>query len=102
VPASVGDPGHIDSPPPAEVEASVNWDRTAQTCTVWCHGGASPRWTSTGGAFCGSCHGIPPTDLPHTPDMTLTACATCHPGTVDAFGQILVGGKHLNGVVDHQ
>jgi predicted CxxxxCH...CXXCH cytochrome family protein len=102
VPAAVGDAGHLDSPPPAEVEATVNWDRNAQTCTVWCHGGASPRWTTTGGVFCGSCHGIPPSDLPHTPDMTLTACTTCHPDTVDAFGQILVGGKHLNGIVDHQ
>jgi hypothetical protein len=35
--------------------------------------------------------------------MTLTSCATCHPGTVDAFGNIIVINgmcKHINGVVD--
>jgi hypothetical protein len=37
--------------------------------------------------------------------MPLTSCATCHPGTVDAFGNILVVGgssEHINGVVDHR
>jgi predicted CxxxxCH...CXXCH cytochrome family protein len=103
VPVAITDAGHIDSPPPAEVNASLSWDRDAQTCaTAWCHGSGRPRWTGANQVFCGSCHGIPPSDSPHTPDMTLTACVTCHPGTVDAFGQILVGGKHLNGSVDLQ
>ena len=33
------------------------------------------------------------------------SCATCHPGTVDAFGNIIVSGtnsEHINGVVDHR
>jgi hypothetical protein len=37
--------------------------------------------------------------------MPLTSCATCHPGTVDAFGNIIVTGtnsEHINGVVDHR
>lgn len=90
VPASVTDPGHLAAGP-APVVASVGWDRTSQTCATWCHGGASPVWTTTGTATCGSCHGIPPADAPHTPDMTLASCATCHPPFPT---------DHLNGVVD--
>ena len=58
-----------------------------------------------GQVSCGSCHGIPPSDAAHAPTMTLTSCATCHPGTVDAFGNILVTNgisEHMNGVVDLQ
>jgi len=106
VPAEVGSPGHIDSPGPAQVVAGLGWDRTSETCaTARCHGPARPRWTSTGEVSCGSCHGIPPADASHTPDMPLTRCATCHPGTVDAFGNILVVGgtsEHINDVVDHR
>jgi predicted CxxxxCH...CXXCH cytochrome family protein len=105
VPASVDSPGHIDSPGPAEVTTSLGWDRTTQTCTTAsCHGPARPRWTSTGQVSCGSCHGIPPVSPAHTPAMTLTTCVTCHPGTVDAFGNIIATGQsseHINGVVDH-
>jgi hypothetical protein len=35
--------------------------------------------------------------------MTLTSCVGCHPGTVDAFGNILVTNgtsEHINGTVD--
>jgi hypothetical protein len=35
--------------------------------------------------------------------MTLASCASCHPGTVDASGNILVtnqASEHINGVVD--
>jgi len=109
VPATVDAPGHVDSSLPAEVVASLGWDRSIQTCaTASCHGPGRPRWTSTGQVSCGSCHGIPPADASHTPDMPLTSCATCHPGTVDAFGNILITGlpigktsEHINGVVDH-
>jgi len=104
VPASIDAPGHIDTLPPAEVTASLGWDRTAQTCSsAFCHGASRPVWTSLGQVFCGSCHGIPPVDAPHTPAMTLTSCATCHPGTVDPFGNIIVidgTSEHINGVVD--
>jgi len=37
--------------------------------------------------------------------MTLTSCNACHPGTVDAFGNIIVTNhesEHINGVVDTQ
>ena len=105
VPATIDAPGHIDSSVPAEVVASLGWDREAQTCaTAACHGPARPRWTSSGEVHCGSCHGVPPASPSHTPGMPLSTCATCHPGTVDAFGNIIVNGRsseHINGVLDH-
>lgn len=105
VPASVDSPGHIDSPAPAEVAANLGWDRTSQTCTTAaCHGPGRPRWTSSFEVGCGSCHGIPPAGGSHNPNMTLNSCVTCHPGTVDAFGNIIITGQsseHINGVVDH-
>jgi predicted CxxxxCH...CXXCH cytochrome family protein len=106
VPAAVDSPGHIDAPGPARVDAALGWDRASQTCTTaYCHGPAHPVWTSSGQVSCGTCHGIPPADVNHTPAMTLTSCATCHPGTVDAFGNIIVTNgtsEHINGVVDLQ
>jgi len=105
VPATIDSPGHIDSPLPV-VNASLGWNRAAQTCaTSYCHGTSQPVWTSTGQVSCGSCHGIPPADASHSPTMTLTSCASCHPGTVDAFGNIIVTNgtsEHINGVVDLQ
>ena len=106
VPAAVSSPGHIDAAGPAPVVAALGWDRSDQSCaTAWCHGPARPRWTSSGEVSCGTCHGIPPASAPHTADMPLSACATCHPGTVDGFGNILVtatSSEHINGVVDHR
>ncbi len=105
VPATITEPGHL-GPGPAVVTAALGWDHDAQTCsTAYCHGAARPRWTSSGEVSCGSCHGIPPVDAHHDATMTLTTCATCHPGTVDAFGNIIVinhESEHINGVVDHQ
>lgn len=104
VPATVTAPGHIDSPQPAEVVAALGWDRTTATCaTAACHGTAQPVWTSMGEVFCGSCHGIPPATPAHAPDLPLTACAGCHPATVDGFGNILITGgvsAHMDGDVD--
>ena len=95
VPANVTDPGHL-LPSPAPVNAAIGWDHDAQTCTTYCHtlnviGLASPRWTTTGTATCGSCHGVPPASFPHTPAMTFGDCASCHPVFPD---------QHMNGVVD--
>ena len=91
VPATVGAPGHIDSALPAEVVAAVGWNRSTQTCATWCHGNASPKWTETGGATCGSCHGVPPATPSHTPNMTINSCASCHPANF---------AKHIDGVLD--
>lgn len=101
VPASVTSTGHIDSIGPAEVVASLGWDRDAATCaTAWCHGPARPRWIETGGAACGTCHGAPPATAPHTPGRSLTTCAQCHPATMDSVGRFIPGGAHLDGDVD--
>jgi predicted CxxxxCH...CXXCH cytochrome family protein len=104
VPTATDSVGHIDTPAPAEVTASLGWDRTTQTCaSASCHGDGRPVWTSTGQVSCGSCHGIPPSDAAHTPAMPLTSCASCHPGTVDAFGNIIVTNgtsEHITGHVD--
>ncbi len=108
VPATIGEVGHLDSPAPAEVTVSLGWDRAAATCaSAWCHGAARPAWISSGEVSCGSCHGVPPTDAAHAPGLPLTACAGCHPRTVDAFGNILVTSgpdgltsEHIDGNVD--
>lgn len=129
VPVTVGAPGHIDTPLPAEVfapgagvlaradGATPTWDRATATCTgVYCHGAGTalagdpspgvraPVWTAGEQVYCGSCHGVPPDDAAHTPAMTITDCATCH-SDIDAFGNIIVTGspptsRHINGVVD--
>ena len=119
VPDELHSPGHIDTPPPAEVfppgheslahagGAEPSWDRDTATCSdVYCHGGGDlggdgapgvnrePRWTAVGEgeAACGGCHGVPPVDDDHEPDFGLTDCHTCHGDTVDQFGNIIVTG----------
>lgn len=87
VPATLTAAGHLDTAP-ADVNAVLGWDRTTETCTTWCHGPARPAWTSHGEVVCGSCHGVPPADTNHDPQMTIATCGTCHAGT------------HINGVVD--
>lgn len=129
VPATVTDPGHIDSDRPAEVfplgagplsasdGASPSYDRP--TCAGnYCHGGGaslgadqSPakldtlNWTrdAVGQVFCGSCHGIPPQTSSHPSPVESQTCASCHATSVDAFGNILFEeGRtlHMDGTVD--
>jgi predicted CxxxxCH...CXXCH cytochrome family protein len=88
VPATVTALGHLDAAP-AEVNATLGWNRNTQTCTTWCHGAAQPAWTSHGNVLCGSCHAVPPTDGNHNAQMTTATCATCHAWS-----------KHMNGVID--
>ena len=104
VPAQIGDTGHLDSLPPAEVEPALAWNRDTKSCTAWCHGPATPAWTGTGGASCGTCHGIPPAT--HAPGP-ITSCATCHPRTIDSTGTIILtpgptglASEHIDGDVD--
>ena len=102
--------------------AVPRWDHATATCgSVYCHGGGTaladdttpgvdraPRWTATGGLGCGtSCHGLPPAFSPHMPTMTRTDCASCHPGTVDPAGTVIISGArgvetsaHMNGRLD--
>jgi len=104
VPTNVLDPGHCDSPPPAEVTfgplASKGtypvWNRTAGTCqNVYCHGATiqggateTPAWTSTTPLGCQSCH-----------DGHGNSGCSCH-GTVWSGGQIIDPSKHINGQVN--
>lgn len=92
VPATTTAAGHIDSALPAEVAPALGWNRQSQTCaTAWCHGPATPVWTSAGGAACGSCHGVPPATPSHDASMNLASCAGCHPAGFT---------KHVDGVLD--
>ena len=131
VPAAVGSPGHLDHAPPATLTfsgiavadgAMPSWSHDTASCSAtYCHGGGTklgadtstglnrtPHWT--GGneqIYCGSCHGIPPTDVNHKPAMQLSDCYSCHAATVDKLGNLIVTGPpgarvstHINGVVD--
>ena len=102
---------------------------TTPTCSaVYCHGsfewfgdGASganvtgnaftPDWTIVDGsqAACGTCHDLPP--MGHIQNAfigtspTAMVCNGCHPGTVDASGNIIVDAQtglsnHINGLID--
>ncbi len=53
---------------------------------------------------CDACHGAPPADVgpEHKPHPKMNRCEKCHTTTVDAAGQILTGGTHLNGKVELQ
>jgi len=130
VPQDIDSPGHIDLRQPATVTfsgralldgANPVWNGTS--CSGgYCHGGGqnmtrdtnfalrTPVWTlGTSQAFCGSCHGIPPSTPAHRNVATndLTRCVDCHKATVTANGQIIVSGPpeartsaHMNGTID--
>ncbi len=127
VPASVDSPGHIDHPRAATVTfsglaladgATPNWNGASCSAT-YCHGGGAnlasdtafklrtPVWTlGTSQAFCGSCHGIPPSTPAHA-GVVFPDCARCHANTVSPTGTILISGPpdartsvHINGVID--
>jgi len=119
VPTTLDSPGHIDSPPPAEVfppdagtlaradGTDAGYDPSTATCTVYCHGagarlsqdtspGLNQHPVFNGGsdqAACGTCHGLPP-QIPgstyHTGVTQITQCAGCHPATVTSAGNIIV------------
>jgi predicted CxxxxCH...CXXCH cytochrome family protein len=83
---------------PSVVVGEASYDRSTQTCAVYCHdqGGARPRpsWTDTKAMACGDCHGSPPAQ--HYPGP----CNGCH-AEANAAGTALTGGPlHLNGRVD--
>ncbi len=94
--------------------AIPRFDAASATCaSTYCHGSTlaaggsntTPLWTRVDGsqAACGTCHGVPPPTTSGHPSVTggLTACAQCHPATMNADGTVNVaGGKHVNGIVD--
>lgn len=113
VPTFTRQPGHIDTPLPAEViwgllatadRADPLWD--GQRCAgVYCHGATleaqgslvEPDWTTVDGtqAECGTCHALPP-DLPHP---VSSDCAGCHP-TLDESLLFVDPDRHIDGVLD--
>jgi len=61
----------------------------------------APEWNKVDGseAVCGTCHLLPPTGHQNTGnDPEATSCVNCHPGVVDANGNIIDQTKHINGM----
>lgn len=93
---------------------AATFDATAKTCSnVYCHGATldgatgaatTPAWTSGTALTCTSCHADPPSlDGFHPTSTSATACAACHPTTVDSTGAVLAsGGKHVDGTVEYE
>jgi predicted CxxxxCH...CXXCH cytochrome family protein len=76
-------------------------DTARAECTTHCHGANVPAWTDPpSAAYCGTCH--PFTPASHDANLKLSDCSACHPSTMDATGAFLMGGAHINGVVDAQ
>ncbi len=124
VPTEISQPGHVDTPAPAEVfpEAiratslafgrgiTPEFRREDLRCSgVYCHWAAEPHWTTIGlnEITCGSCHPIPPDRAPHYPGLRITECGTCHTSTIDLLGNFRFvdtpeGRRttHINGRVD--
>jgi len=101
VPQNVNDPGHFDSPRPAELTfsgtavsfgAQPSFDPGTGTCSnVYCHGDSfvgghdsggshtKPIWNQVGGSqvLCGNCHSLPP-PAPHPVLTSSQVCSDCH------------------------
>jgi predicted CxxxxCH...CXXCH cytochrome family protein len=131
IPAQVGSAGHLDDLLPAEINFSGSaaldgarpvFDPSTLTCSgVYCHGNGAdfandtnfqlrtPVWTGgTSQAFCGSCHGLPPSPSQGHPPATFPNCSGCHRKTVNAQGGIITSTDangvrtsfHINGMLD--
>jgi predicted CxxxxCH...CXXCH cytochrome family protein len=82
------------------------YNQATGTCTTYCHGStladapaAPPSWAGPV-VVCGSCHGVPPTVNGH-PQVAMTACAGCHPETMNPDGTLnAAGGKHIDGLIE--
>lgn len=112
-PTELWAPGHIDTPPPAELTfgalaqsdgADPSFDGT-RCVDVYCHGETllpgglrtKPTWTLVDGSQseCGTCHGMPPGGE-HPPAAD---CMNCHEN-VDAAWGITDPETHIDGVVN--
>lgn len=122
VPKNYFDPGHIDSPSPAEVifkdlsttkGAQPVWDTSTLRCSLtYCHGnfpgGNKDRvvkWTnfSKDAAACGTCHGLPPEDPTrsgYTHQQSIRECENCHANVVGPNLKIINKDLHINGRAD--
>lgn len=117
VPADALDPGHIDTPLPAEVvftgvatafgAVPVYEDGTCSQTA--CHGGVfpenhrsggttlAPQWTKVDGtqASCGGCHGLPPP----RPHPYPTDCSQCHENVAADNVSFVRPDLHVDGIV---
>jgi len=100
VPATLLEPGHVDTPLPAEVAMTTGtWDHAVAGCSnTYCHGTAEPSWVRPNQAACGSCHGLPPPP-PHPTGM---ACEGCHGAVAGPGLTIRDRMRHADGHVDFQ
>ncbi|MCB9558396.1 MAG: CxxxxCH/CxxCH domain-containing protein [Deltaproteobacteria bacterium] len=57
---------------------ATGFDRQSLSCTVYCHGNASIRWTSTPAAGCDGCHRA----IAHPTPIGDQVCSRCHRQTV--------------------
>jgi predicted CxxxxCH...CXXCH cytochrome family protein len=93
--------------------AAPTWAAGTAGCAAsYCHGNfnfngvsganATPVWTSTAGATCTSCHGMPPTGhVPVATPVSAASCSGCHPKSINPDGSInRVDKGHLNGLPD--
>ena len=113
VPVQVSDPGHVDTPLPAELTwggisnasgAQPVWNGMSCAST-YCHGTTlipggrltMPSWTLVDGsqAACGTCHGLPP-NAPHPASVQ---CERCHPDASSGLGFVNPD-AHIDGIVD--
>jgi len=71
---------------------------TKQCSNTYCHGAASPAWTSSTQLDCSGCHAAPPADHERWSRLTSSTqtCATCHPNALTDTQHE----KHVNGVID--
>ncbi|MDF1565163.1 MAG: cytochrome c3 family protein [Deltaproteobacteria bacterium] len=111
VPSAWTDPGHMDTPLPAELTwgalptgdgATATW--AAGSCDNYCHGqtlmtggtDTTPVWTTVNGtqAACGTCHGLPP-DYPH---VDRGDCQSCHPDAAAGL-TFSTPAQHVDGTV---
>ena len=104
---AVGDPGHTDTPAPAEVVfgalagPNAAWDGTS-CANTHCHGMGGthevPVWTTVDGsqAACGSCHLMPPGGT----HPQVRACNNCHGTTAGPNDTIVDRALHINGTTN--
>jgi predicted CxxxxCH...CXXCH cytochrome family protein len=86
VPSDTRDPGHADTPLPAEVSFGAlashggripRYSFDSRRCSdSYCHGASVPHWTAPRSSqqACGSCHGVPPPP----PHPQVEQCGGCH------------------------
>ncbi|MEW5739493.1 MAG: CxxxxCH/CxxCH domain-containing protein [Myxococcota bacterium] len=111
VPQRVDSPGHANGVVDVifsgvalgPLDGGAAWDRSAATCTAWCHtagatAAVSPPWTSTSGPLgCNGCHALPPP----APHPGWSKCSACHPNaTGDAGSPFVDKTLHVDGVVN--